>query len=321
MQSSKQGSALITVMIVLFIISLAAGGFYAFSTNAVYQVHGMADAIRARAIAEAGANKVVNQLVADYTQRNGSFSPESFGDGTYEVSLVNTDGRCLMTSVGTYGRATALVGVDIRDAKRENQPPSWRDYAVFANGDLTLNGTPVIDGDMHTNNGWALNGGYDFVTAMITALSFKGDPPPADKVGIWQLVPFPELSDPDFQALMADAESRGKLLWLEQPGKKAVEIKSDWNPTAEIIIINDDLVFIGGPEVTINGLVYVNGHVTVNGSSELNVTGALLARDDITFNGGAGIFTHDPASSGAGGTGDADVDAEVKVYAWWRGGG
>ena len=191
---------------------------------------------------------------------------------------------------------------------------------MFANGDLTLNGTPTVDGDLHTNNGWTLNGGYDNVTAIITALTYDNRTP-TNRVGVWQLVPFPELSDPDFQALMADARSRGKLEWKEVPGKKAVEIKDDWNPLADIIIINDDLVLVGGPEVTINGLVYVNGRVSVNGSSELNVTGALLARDDITFNGGAGIFTHDPASSGAGGTGDADVDAEVKVYAWWRGGG
>ncbi len=323
---ARSGSALLSVMIVVFIVSMTAGAFYAFSSQNLFQAKRMTDAIHARAIAEAGANEAVSQLIADYTLRQdaGNFLQTDFGGGAYHVTLTNSEGRCIVMSRGTFGTASQVIGIELRDLNREewnggtNDPPTWRDFALFANGDLTFNGSPTVIGDVHTNNRWDLNGVYSSVNGMVSALNAT-DIPEAYRA-TWQLVPFPSLSDPDFQAVVAEARANGTL--TEYFGNQS--FKKD-QALSGIVIVHGDLTFIGSGVRTVNGLLYVTGDVTANGSGTMTLQGALLAGGNISFNGVAGVFSHasvgeEQVEEGGQGEADADTIASVKVYATWQGG-
>lgn len=330
----REGSAFITAMIVVFIVSMTAGSFYAFSSNSVYQSRRLTDTIRAKAIAEAGANEAISLLVmpGQYGLRHDgdNFGETSFAGGSYEVAVDNGDdpdsGRVLLTSIGRYGLATAVVGVDMRDQRRESRagfedpPATWRDFALFANGNMTYNGSPTIDGDLHTNNDFKLSGNWTSVEGMVSSLN--GVSIPEAYRGVWQLIPFPALSDPEFQAFLAAYEAAGGTVNRENgnqtwPGDKVL---------SGITIVTGNVTFRGAGDRFINGMLYATGTITANGSGTLTLEGSMLSGGSITFNGVAGVFSHAAIGDGGGGgegeTGEEmDAAAQTAIYAMWQGSG
>jgi hypothetical protein len=321
--NNRSGSALLSVMIIITIVSLMAGGLYSYSSQQVFQSRQMTERIRARNIAIAGANNVVSQLLApgNYGARNNAFPAASFGGGTYTIAIENTDnrnsGRAMVTSVGTFGESSVTVGVDVRDARRENRRPSWFDYVIFANGDLRFNGTPeLIQGDLHTNNDWTLSGGYGSVEGTISARNGASPPIPADKLGTYQVVNFPTLSDPDFKKLIDAATARGEYRRITPAGGTLV-VDGSTNFPPGIMVVDGNLEFRGSGVRRLNGVLYVNGSVTANGSGTMILDGTFLTRDAITINGSAGVFTFNTSGGSYGGGGFTDEYAEARVYAWW----
>jgi len=334
-EKGRDGSALMTAMGMIFIITLVAGGFYAFAVGSMHQTRKLGDVVRARAIAEAGVNDAVSFLGQpgnyEYRSDPDSFPVTEFAGGTFDVSIenstdTNAPGRCLVTSVGTYHDATAAVVVDLRDANLElieGGTATWRDFAIFANGDLSFNGSPAINGDVHTNNDFDLNGNDTGITGSVSAqneadLAGMLD---ASKIAEWQLIPFPELSDPEFQALVNQARTAGLL--TEVFGNKTYKNGEDFNiSTNAITIIHGNVTILGSGRHDIDGVLYITGSLTGNGKAEMVLRGSLLAGGDILFNGAAGVFTYSAppgAGSGSGsGSGSTNYFADVRVYATWQ---
>jgi hypothetical protein len=287
----RQGSALLIVMIVVMVSAITAGAFFTYSLNMVHQVRMRADSIHARAIAEAGLNEAAARLRSQYSLRNdaGNFPETDFAGGQYSVSISNDRRIATLTSEGRYRTGTATARMELRD----NSPP-YLDYAIFSNGDLRFNGRPLVFGDLHSNGSFTANGGTDGITGDVTSVATGTAP-----------VPFPALSDPDFQALIAEAEARGELQRL--PGNQVFTT----NEISGFIIIEGDLEFRGSDTRTIDGILYVTGSITANGQGQLNMTGSLLAYGKIDFNGAAGIYDYRYIG------GDADSRADVTMYGIW----
>ncbi len=306
---SKRGSAMVTVMLIVVVSMLATASLFAFSSSTVHRVRLLTESIRAKAIAEAGANRGYNSLCKDYytlRESDSLYADISFGGGSYSVSLESmSNGWTRLISVGSFGRAEHRVGLDMRDSLfGSSSTPDYLDYALFCNGAMTLNGTPKgIDGDLHSNGSFGLNGTYDNVNGLISA------PPPNDipvaNQAVWSSKPFPLLTDTSFQEFLAKAEAAGVTV-TRYSGNQT--FKKD-HVFDGITIIDGSATFIGSGTRSITGLFYVSGSLTANGSTELS--GAIMTGGSCTINGASALLNH----------GDIDgVEAEdpnIVAEIWW----
>ena len=316
-RSAQCGSALVTVMIVLTVIFIATAGLSSFALNTVHRVHRMTDTIRAKAIAEAGANQAYNQLRVpeNYNKlRNdaAAFPQTDFAGGSYEIVLEpDADGRTRVISIGRFGRAEERVGLEMRDDNYDEAGgttlPEFLEYAVFCNGAMTMNGAPQeLNGNLQINGSFVLNGNYENINGAIAA-----PPPnniPEQYQADWEVVHFPRLDDPDFQDFLAEARAAGIL--TEYDGNQTIRGDQTFEG---VTVVDGSVTFQGGGTRKIEGLLYVNGSFTVNGSTELS--GAILVGGSMTINGSSAILSHDPIQ----GIGEdvAGLEPNVVTSVWW----
>lgn len=286
-RTSRNGGGIVTVMFVMMVMMIVAGSLHAFSISMPRRVRLMTDAIRAKAIAEAGINRGYSMLREDYTGSRSAFplSDSAFGGGRYDVRLINlSSNQVRLVSTGHFGIANALVGIDARnsgmiDPNSRIAPQSPFRHSIFSNGKLTVNGTPkLVRGSMFTNNEFDLNGQYRNVEGLIFARNSE-DIPEANR-GVWQERPFPQLTDPDFAAFIEDARARGIL--TEFNGNTTFPKDRVYNG---IVVVRGNLTHNGSGTRTVNGMLYVTGNATFNGSSAITVEGSFLVGGNLTFNG------------------------------------
>ncbi len=320
----REGSALLTTMILATVVLITAGGLHAISTSMPRQVRMQTDHIRAKVIAEAGINHGYAILRNDYATGLLAFPiAKDFSGGRYEVRLVTNGlqvGEARLISNGVYGGADAQVGVDARNAALIGpgsvsgpDPLSPFGQSIFANGSLTINGTPKeITGSLFSNQEFALNGQYTNVDGKIYARSYK-DAPPAANLGSWSERPFPQLDDPGFAEFLAEADANGELHVFN--GDTSLPKNHVYDG---VVIVKGDLTHNGAGSRTVNGMLYVTGNVTFNGSSSIDVTGSLLAGGNVTFNGSSILDTglvHDDSDMPTEIAGTEDD--HVVIDAWW----
>jgi hypothetical protein len=286
-RSQRNGSAILTVMFVIMVMMIVAGSLHAFSSAMPRRVRLMTDAIRAKAIAEAGINRGYSMLREDYAGNLSAFplSDAAFAGGGYHVRLVNlSTNRVRLVSDGHFGAADALVGIDARNAAiydpgSRDAPLSPFAYAIFANGNFFINGTPeYARGFWFTNNDFILTGHYTNVEALIFARNAETIP---ERVrGNWSERPFPQLTDPEFAEYVEDMRAQG--LMTEFNGNTQFPRDATYNG---IVVVRGDIVFNGQGTRVVNGMLYVTGNATFNGSSSITVNGAFIVGGNLDFNG------------------------------------
>lgn len=308
----NKGSALVTALMVIVISTMAVGSLMAYSLAGTHRARRMTYEIRAKAIAEAGANRAYDALRMDYRlRRQGTlFSETPFAGGNYRVVVDSVDGGTTrLISTGQFRGAVHRIGLDVRNTLHEEGGPPYFDYAIFANGNMRFNGTPpTIQGGLHTNGEWTLNGNYNNVSGLVSAQN--SDDIPAAYRADWQVLPFPSLSDPDFQSFLAEAEAAGQL--TVHNGNRTFQGSQTFSG---VTVVNGNVTFRGAGSRTVDGMLYVTGTVTANGSGTMTLNGTLLAGGNITFNGASGVFNHN--SLIGGGSSDPDENAHVVVSGWW----
>ncbi len=341
-----KGSGLLTVLVVVLVIAIATASIASLTTGLPVIIRRQSDAIRAKAIAEAGLNEAYSRLTADFGLRYNpaAFPLTNFGGGSYDITVTPIgDSMARLLSVGRYGVATMRVGMDVRNAgtRPENDgdddvPPNpWR-YAMFANGNLRLNGTPpTVRGHLHTNQEFRLSGNPRNIEGTVTARSFdwSGGQLPPQQIGTFREVPFPSLSDPYFVSLLGIAQANnavrpggrtyrasdfagisGGVIWIT--GNATLHGSFTFNG---VVVVTGKITFQGSGTRVINGLLYTPSSIEANGSTELYLTGSLMAGGNIEFNGASSIFTH--GAVGPGGDEDDTPTGEdrIVVTAWWEG--
>ena len=318
---ARRGSAMVTVMLVVVVSMIAVGSLFAFTTSTTHRIRILTEAIRAKAIAEAGASRGYSDLTASGLNTPETlYDDEDFAGGRYSVTCASVASNWIrMISIGTFGRAEHRVGVDVRfaavdDGDADDNIPSFLDafhYGIFCNGAFTINGTPKdVDGDLHANGSFTLNGTYDNVDGKVSA-----PPPnsiPASHKADWVEIPFPQLSDPAFQTWIAEQEAAG-IAVTRLNGSQT--FKKDHDFTG-ITLINGSVTFIGSGERNIAGILYISGSLTANGSTTLN--GSILVGGSLTINGASAILTYANITGSGGEEGDEDEDQfEIAQEVWW----
>ncbi len=299
----QEGSALVTVVIMVGVISVMTSGFYLYAANMSHQVRRMSDQLHAQAIAEAGATYAISQLQADFDSHSSStiFAPRDFGGGRYRFQV--SEGGTRVISIGSYNTTEVGVGVGLRRVR----PHPYLDHSIVSDGILRLNGTPSgMDGSVHSNTGWVLSGHEGNITGQISAPDYHGPhtPPPPWQ---FQVMDIPLLTDPEFQELMDAADADGKLVM--EHGNQRVQRTVNVDG---IHVIRGDLTIRGGGRINVDGILYIEGDITVNGNSQLNIHGTVISLGRVTLNGSSNI--HEPA----GGQREyVDEDGGVEVLAMW----
>ena len=313
---NRNGSALLSVVIISTIIFIVTGGLCAFSLGTAQQVRHMTDTIRAKAIAEAGANEAYSRLSIPENYNSlrtnaAAFPTTEFGGGSYQIILEpESGGRTRVISIGRFGVAEQRVGMNLWDA---NVPPRYFDYSIFANGDMNFNGTPKqIEGDLHTNGIWILNGNETNINGYISAQNNVDSVPESHRPPWgWEEIRFPQLTDLEFQEFLAAVEAAGEL--TQYSGDQTRNGSSGGLTVNGVTVITGNLTFNGGADLNVDGLLYVTGNILSNGSGDININGVILAGGSVRLNGASTTFQHDYINSRY-----LDMSSpHVLVSTWW----
>ena len=307
--ASTRGSALVTTAGVTMVVMLAVGGLSTFVLATSHNVRRMAHVVRARAIAEAGANRAYSALRDDFSLRGSSptnlFPQTEFGGGHYTVNVEPSEGGLVrVISTGQSGSATHRIGVDLRDANYGGGVPPFMEYTIFSNGPMTFNGTPLlINGDLQTNGDFTLSGEDVNIEGMIFAPNIEDTGVSEEKRGEWKPIPFPQLADPEFQEFLDAAREAGTL--TEYSESKTFHGDHQFHG---ITVVDGDVTFQGAGNREIEGMLYVAGDLTANGSTTLK--GVILAEGEIIINGASASLTHETDSG-------TELGPLVVVAGWW----
>lgn len=115
---SRQGAALVTVLIVVVLMTLAGATVINLASQQSYAANRVREQVKAQALAEAGANEAYSILKADFSQRESdtAFPEKQFEDGTYDATVtpVGND-MALISCAAGCGAVAATVMCDVKD--------------------------------------------------------------------------------------------------------------------------------------------------------------------------------------------------------------
>ena len=310
----QRGSALVTFLGVIVIVSLAAAALVGFARQQAYSVGRTKDYIKAQVLAEAGANEAYNLLKNNFAARDNPdlFPEKEFGEGIYDATVtpVGSD-MALISCEATVGDATAEAKLDVKNFGTtigQNLPPSNPyAYSWLVYGEMRMNGSSEFTGKLHANNNIDVNGNSIWgtetepvtVTACAAANSIvfagpcalHGEMKAPDITGSFapgtvtevpvDTVPFPVL---DLMPYYTIAEENGQVV-----GSQTINADTTWNIPGGVKWINGTLTIKANRTLTWNGCVIVTG--AIDGKGDLNNTTyldypALVSRDStITVSG------------------------------------
>lgn len=311
----RNGSALITVMGVILVVAIVAGSMMALSRTQAYTAMRTSDYLRAKLIAESGANSAYNQIRTNFALAGQAspFPAVNYGGGRYDtdVRLVASN-RALILCSGFYGSATAQAMIDVVNipvVTTNGTVPlttCWG-FAMFANGYTRLNGASFFSGAVHANNyidvngtlAWgaptnlvwveacgakgfeASGGGEIYGTVRAPYIGFAGTLTDR-RVQDVPTYPIPKI---DLSKYYATAVANGQVY-----GTTTISANQNWGTIpGGVRWFNGDLTIKNNGVITYTGCIIATGQIIVQGGCNCDRYGtapSLISRDStITFNG------------------------------------
>ena len=300
------GSALFTVLLVIFMVSSLIVSMHAFAMHRSNMAQRLADYARAVAIAEAGANAAYVTLLDDFSARSNSaaFPSTTYGGGAYDPEVVPiSTNMAIIRSVGTYNLESATVILDIKDYGELGNYGSLInseafEYGMVAGGTLDFRGC----GNISTTGGAIrahVNGVMDIrgdaganldissstkikisnnvtVDGDVTAPDLFYNPARVTVTGAAteESVPLVTVPNIDLTPYYNWAEDHGEVY-------SSMTIDSDTTlaPNGGVIWVEGDLVITG--DVDIQGSIIATGNIHITGNGDITAPGtfALASRD------------------------------------------
>ncbi len=162
----KEGSALITVLLVVLISTILVGSFFVLGSQRAFMANKLTNRTRALAIAEAGVNVAYSILATNFDARlnDDAFPQTAYAGGTYDVTVTPISNNiAVIKSVGTYNGVSDVTILDVTKKGEtaaggggtSNPPPqgAWA-CAILSGDDMTWTGSGTTDvggGRIHTN--------------------------------------------------------------------------------------------------------------------------------------------------------------------------
>lgn len=189
-RQNKDGSALLTVLLVVLISTIMVGSFFNMSSQRSFMAKKLTNRTRAISIAEAGVHVAYSILATNFEARSSddAFPETAYAGGVYDVTITSIgDDIAVIKSAGTYGDVTEMTILDVRKEGTISGgsgggaiPGTAWECSVFASGKITVNGNGNIQGVTHCNNDFRANGNMDWGTVasnvtITTGNNFKGN--------------------------------------------------------------------------------------------------------------------------------------------------
>jgi hypothetical protein len=294
-QEGSRGSALITLMIIILLVSIAGASMVGFAKQQVFAVSKVRDYLKAQAYAEAGANEAYNTLKTNFALRSdpANFPPRTFGDGGYAVGVQSvSDTLASITSTGTIGSVISVVKMDVKNFNPgatgwEVQPTDPYAYSWLVNGICRMNGSSVFGGYVHANNGIDVNGlstwgeptnevrasasvsavysGPCTLHGTLRAPAISGSFAPGTATeAASPIVPIPPL---DLAQLFQTALDNGQVV-----NSQTINANTTWNIPGGVKWINGTLLVKSTKKLTYTGCVIATGAITIQGNGILDAT-------------------------------------------------
>ncbi len=153
MIKNSKGTIFTIVLVMSLLMILIAVSASNMLMQDVHMVKHLKRATQAQYIAEAGISAALATLVQlGFTAKDtpGNFPQTDLGEGTYDVTVTQSGGRVLLSSVGTVSGTSRTVAVEVKD-----DTPTSLYYMMSSGSDLTLRallfGWADINGNMHAN--------------------------------------------------------------------------------------------------------------------------------------------------------------------------
>lgn len=313
--ANRRGYALLTVLGVIFIIAIAAASMLTLSQTQSQLTRRTGDYMRAKMIAEAGANVAYNTIKTNFSlgADDDNFPLTVYAGGTYDatVSMIGSNLASIACN-GTYGTATAQSKMDVlnRPVVTTNRPstPSrpW-DCGLFCNGYVRLNGSSEVHGSIHVNNYVDVNGtlfwgsstnpvyveasgangfktsggGTIYGTVRAPVIDFDGT------ITTRRVEPVPTMTLPliDLAKYYAIAVSNGQVY-----SSTTISSQQMWGAIpGGVRWYNGTLLIKNNGDVTYTGCVIATGGITIKGGCRMTRSGtlpSLISRDStIEFSG------------------------------------
>ena len=284
---SRRGSAILTVLVVSFVMTLVLGTMVTASLHRVFTARKLADRVRAKAIAEAGVNHAYSMLVTNFALREdaNAFPPTAYGDGVYDVTV-----KCLgnnvaiLCSTGNCGMAAVSVIADVVNygvPYSDVVPPSPAfDYAMICGGEFSFRGCGYIDGTngtakIHSNGAMSLAGNAHADVALSSSTSFE--------------LKSPRTIDGDVTAPSVDLHGGATVTGTtsEEPVEPVeipdIDLTPYYNWALEHGEVRDGFTCAGGTYTPNGGILWVNGDVHL--SAHYDFHGSIIATGAINMSG------------------------------------
>ncbi|MFO7870730.1 MAG: pilus assembly PilX N-terminal domain-containing protein [Kiritimatiellia bacterium] len=309
-KDEKQGSALFTVMILIFTMTMLLGVVMSTAVQQSFMAGKLGNRVRALAIAEAGAHQAYSILSTNFAARyDPSLFPEtSYGEGTYDVHVRPvTNNAAVITCTGVCEQATKVVILDIRNYGGTGGADWWNsdafNYAIICGSKFDFKGCGYISGSnvvLYSNMDLDINGaaGSDLNLESHTKISvgnltLNGSiTSPSNDVHqnatitggvVTAEVPLVEIPDIDLTPWYNEAAANGEV-------KTNWSTSSDYTPAGGIVWVEGDVNIAS--HAKIDGMIIATGDIVVSGAAEIGTTNSfcVASRDGSVYNTSSGTL-------------------------------
>lgn len=264
----QKGTIFLTTMICLFLMTLMGGYAFQMAGQDLHFIGMLKKSAQAQYLAEAGIAEAASILTADFDAKDNAlnFPETALGEGTYDVTVVQSGERVLLSSEGSVDGVTRTAMLEIKD-----NSPTALNYAQAGGNNVllfTIIGSDAdITGDIFANINAILTAG------LWTSITIDGDVFAGGQVIVTEFVggnvslnsatdnagniTFPSY---DFQYYRAIAQANGRY----------------YNGNT---VFNNQTINLN----TAGGVLFVDGNVTFKGTC--NVTGAIISTGKIMIYG------------------------------------
>lgn len=287
----RDGSVLLIILVFAFVVSMAVLTVFVVSRQSSGSVNAISDQMRAKVIAEAGANAAYSVLTTNFGARTNeaAFPVTSFGGGVYDVSVqsIGTD-QAVICSTGRYGNAVARTVLDIKNHPKNlsgstnGTAQGAFGYAVVSGDQMTWTGTGImrIEGKVHANGGFKMTGS-DVMTGTTCRVS--------SSVEIWSVgdtMIYGDASAPVWKGKspsnIVGTVTTGPVPLVQIPD---IDLTPYYNHAlANGQVYNGNWHFTGVSDLApTGGIMWVNGNLKWSGSGRL--VGCFIATGDVNLSG------------------------------------
>jgi len=309
---NKRGIALIVAFMVIVVLTTFSLVIFVRSMSERSIAQRYVESTQAFWLAEAGVNRALKELKADYSVSSGNCKWETnLGAGRYCVDLGDKDinGRRTLTAYGyvpftTPARAERKISVLVESSGSNPSNPELITYAIETTGTLRITGSVDIhpSGSSHQNSNLTFEEVFGMTEDQVKAIAISAQDQGAGHV----------YTNPP-----ANQQPVNGITWVDLTGSNKYSISSNWSGSGLLIVNsngNDVALDISGAW-TFTGMIWVTGRVKISGTPVIN--GAIFAKSSIDaqsdFSGNATInFNSTDVSSafsslGGGGSGELTV--------------